>query len=37
MSFILSQLRMFGTVALVMICATVGTVGMIKIIKKILP
>lgn len=37
MTFILEQLRMFGMVALVMVCATVGTVGILKLIKRFTP
>lgn len=37
MTFILEQLRMFGMVALVMVCATVGTVAVLKIIKRFTP
>lgn len=37
MAFILEQIRMFGMVALVMACATVGTVGILKLIKRFTP
>lgn len=37
MHFILEQLRLFGTAALVMVCATVGTVGLLKLIKRFAP
>lgn len=37
MSFILGQLQMFGMVALVMVCATVGTVCILKLIRRFTP
>lgn len=37
MAFILEQLRMFGMVALVMVCAAVGTAGILKLIKQFTP
>lgn len=37
MGFILGQLRQLGMVALVMACALVGTVGIIKLIKWFVP
>lgn len=37
MAFILEQLQMFGTVALVMVCAAVGTAGILKLIKRFTP
>lgn len=37
MVFILGQLQMFGMVVLVMACATVGTVGMLKLIRRFTP
>lgn len=37
MSFILGQLRQLGMVAIIMVCAVGGTVGILKIIKKITP
>lgn len=33
MSFILGQLRQIGMVAIIMVCATGGTVGFLKLIK----
>lgn len=35
MTFILEQLRMSNMVAIIMACATAGTVGLIKAIEKI--
>lgn len=37
MTFILEQFRMFGMVALIMVCAIVGTVGILKLIKRFTP
>lgn len=37
MLFLFNQLRQLGMVAIVMACALLGTVGIIKLIKKIFP
>lgn len=37
MSFLLQQLRQLGMVGIVMVCATGGTVGLLKIIRKFIP
>lgn len=37
MQFILGQLRQLGMVALIMACALTGTVGILKLIKKLVP
>lgn len=37
MSFLLQQIQQLGTVAIVMVCAVIGTVGILKIIRKITP
>lgn len=37
MSFLLQQIRQLGMVAIVMVCATGGTIGILKIIRKIIP
>ena len=34
MGFIFASLRQLGMVALIMVCATAGTVGLLKLIKK---
>ena len=33
MNYIFEQVRQLGTVALIMVCATVGTVGILKLLK----
>lgn len=37
MTFILEQLQRLGMVALIMVCAIVGTVGILKLIKQFTP
>lgn len=37
MDFILGQLQLLGTVVLVMACALVGTVGILKLIRRFAP
>lgn len=37
MAFVLGPLRQLGTVAVVMLCATGGTVGLIKLIQRFTP
>lgn len=37
MGFILGQLQTLGIVVLVMACAAIGTVGMLKLIKRFAP
>lgn len=37
MSFLLQQIRQLGMVAIVMVCAAGGTIGILKIIRKIIP
>lgn len=37
MGFLLEQLKMLGMVALIIACATGGTVGIIKLIKHFMP
>lgn len=37
MDFILGQLQQLGMVALIMLCATGGTVGILKLIKRFTP
>lgn len=37
MDFILRQLQQLGVVAMVMLCATAGTVGLLKLIKQFTP
>lgn len=37
MDFILGQFRQLGMVALIMLCATGGTVGILKLIKRFAP
>lgn len=37
MDFILGQLKQLGMVAIVMLCATGGTVGILKLIKQLTP
>ena len=37
MSFLLQQIQQLGMVAIIMVCAIIGTVGILKIIRKITP
>lgn len=37
MDFILRQLQQLGMVAVVMVCATAGTVGLLKLIRRFTP
>lgn len=37
MGFLLQQIQQLGMVAIVMVCATGGTIGILKIIRKITP
>lgn len=37
MGFILGQLRQLGMVALIMLCALGGTVGLLKLIRQFMP
>lgn len=37
MTFILGQLRQLGMVAIVMVCATGGTIGLLKLIRWLTP
>lgn len=37
MNFILEQLRQLGMVALIMVCATGGTVGILNLIRRFTP